>query len=55
MRKKHTVPCRHDEYVFDYASNYHVCEQCRLRWKDTGQPSESSNYVFDRLLGGSWR
>jgi len=54
MKKIRAEPCRHDDYVFDYARNEHVCEQCRLKWKDTGQSAESSNYIFDRLLGSSY-
>lgn len=53
MKKLRAEPCRHDEYVFDYSINDHVCEQCRMRWRDTGQASESRNYTFDRLLGGA--
>lgn len=45
--------CRHDDYVFDYGRTEHVCEHCRLRWKDTGMSMETSNYIFDRLLGGA--
>ena len=51
MRVKH---CQHTDYVFDYGRNEHVCEQCRMRWKDTGLPTESSGYTFDRLLGRAW-
>lgn len=51
MRAMRAAPCRHDDYVFDYSRSEHVCEQCRLRWKDTGMPMETSNYTFDRLLG----
>lgn len=47
-RKK---PCDHWDYVFDTVVGDHVCEHCRLRWRDTGQPAESKGYVFDRLLG----
>ncbi len=54
MKKHNTKLCRHDEYVFDYSRNEHVCEQCRLRWKDTSLPMESSGYTFDRLLGRAW-
>lgn len=54
MKTLRAEPCRHDDYVFDYARNEHVCEQCRLRWKDTGMPMETSNYTFDRLLGSAW-
>jgi hypothetical protein len=50
MSKK--ISCPHYEYVFDYEKREHVCEVCRMRWQNTGQPSESVNYVFDRLLGG---
>ena len=48
------APCEHWDYVFDYEIRDHVCEQCRMRWRDTGQPSESKGYIFDRLLGSAW-
>ncbi len=44
-------PCAHPDYVFDYARGEHVCEYCRLRWRDTGRDVETDNYIFDRLLG----
>jgi hypothetical protein len=54
MKEMRAERCRHDDYIFDYDSNEHVCEQCRLKWRDTGQPMESSNYIFDRLLGSAY-
>ena len=43
--------CRHFEYVFDYEKRIHICQKCKMNWRDTGKSYESDDYVFDRFFG----